>query len=117
MGKKPMRECAKSGCHNLTRESYCDKHKTLFGGSMRHKIYDATVRDKKAAEFYHSAKWKKVRAQAISRAHGLCQDCLARGIITKADMVHHVKPLREYPEHALDLDNLKPLCNACHAKY
>lgn len=117
MGKKPMRECAKSGCHNLTRSTYCDKHKSLFEGSARHKIYDKTMRDKKAAEFYHSAVWKKVRAQAIARAHGLCQDCLARGIMTKADMVHHVKPLREYPEHALDLNNLRPLCNACHAKY
>lgn len=117
MGRKPLRECAKLGCHNLTRSAYCDVHKSQFEGSKRHKIYDATKRDKQAAEFYHSAAWKKVRAQAMARAHGLCLDCLERGVITDADMVHHIKPLREYPEYALDIDNLKPLCNACHGKY
>ncbi|OZQ74694.1 endonuclease [Paenibacillus odorifer] len=33
-----------------------------------------------------------------------------------ADMVHHIKPLSEYPELALVLKNLLSLCNSCHNK-
>lgn len=29
-------------------------------------------------------------------------------------MVHHIKPLRDAPELALDLANLVSLCDACH---
>ena len=29
-------------------------------------------------------------------------------------MVHHIKPLEDYPELALELDNLISLCNDCH---
>ena len=112
LGRKPLRECGKAGCHELTRDYYCDKHKV-----NRHKVYDKEQRNKQADKFYHSEAWKKVRAKAMSKAHGLCQDCLARGVLTNADMVHHIKPLRDYPKLATDLNNLKPLCNKCHGQY
>ena len=32
----------------------------------------------------------------------------------RADEVHHIKELREYPELALDDDNLVSLCAKCH---
>lgn len=112
MGRKPLRECGKAGCHKLTRSYYCDEHKI-----NRHKIYDSEQRDKSTDKFYHSDKWKNVRAQAMARAHGLCQDCLKRGLLVNAEMVHHIKPLRDYPELGLDLNNLKPLCNRCHGQY
>lgn len=115
MGRKPLRECAKIGCHVLTRNTYCDKHTTAK--NERHTIYDKTARDKKTAAFYKSAAWSKARALSMARHFGLCQDCLERGVIRQADMVHHVKPLREYPELATVQDNLRPLCNKCHAKY
>lgn len=115
MGKKPMRECAAPGCHVLTREWYCDEHMSLK--KERQRIYDETSRDQKAAGFYKSPQWKKAREIAMMRCYGLCQDCLENGKIVKADMVHHIKPLRQHPELALDQNNLRPLCNACHAKY
>lgn len=117
MGRKPLRECLKCGCHNLTRSGYCGIHKAERQDKARHKFYDSTKRDKQAAEFYKSTAWKKVRAQAMARAHYLCQDCLKRGVINKAEMVHHIKPLREFPELALDINNLKPLCYKCHGRY
>lgn len=115
MAKKPLRECRVNGCHNLTREYYCKAHKDKE--RERHKVYDNTSRDKEAARFYASAKWKKVRAAAMAKTHGLCADCLAAGVIRQAEMVHHIKPLREFPALALDINNLKPLCNKCHGKY
>lgn len=110
MARKPLRECRVNGCHNLTRNGYCDKHLNLK--NERHRIYDTTARDKKAAAFYKSDEWKRARKLALARCFGICQDCGGM-----AEMVHHIKPLREYPELALVQSNLKPLCNKCHAKY
>jgi 5-methylcytosine-specific restriction endonuclease McrA len=31
-------------------------------------------------------------------------------------MVHHIKPLSDYPDLALVLENLLSLCNSCHNK-
>lgn len=115
MSEKPLRECRIIGCHNLTRNYYCLKHKDIE--KARHKRYDDANRDKQAAAFYRSKAWKKIRDQAMAKANGLCLDCLGHGIIKQAEMVHHIKPLRDYPEHALDINNLKPLCNRCHGKY
>ena len=70
--------------------------------------------------FYHSAAWKRVRAAALSRDQGMCQDCMDRfragyGIRpNRATMVHHIIPVEERPDLALDLSNLRALCDACH---
>ena len=34
----------------------------------------------------------------------------------RADMVHHVIPVEERPDLALNLSNLRSLCNECHNK-
>lgn len=115
MGKKPLRECAVIGCHALTRERYCATHQDEK--TTRHRVYDACIRDQKAAAFYKSKAWRRARAESIRRHHGLCQDCLAAGRIRTAEMVHHVKPLRECWNLALVQSNLRPLCNRCHGKY
>ncbi|MEK4273119.1 HNH endonuclease signature motif containing protein [Paenibacillus sp. FSL R7-0026] len=36
--------------------------------------------------------------------------------ITTANTVHHIKPLEDYPELALDEDNLESICPTCHNK-
>lgn len=75
---------------------------------------------KESLPFYHSAAWKRVRALAMQRDHGMCQDCMDRlragyGIRPhRAQMVHHIIPLEERPDLALDLNNLRSLCNECH---
>ncbi len=51
---------------------------------------------------------------ALTRDHGICQDCLKERKITKAQTVHHIKELREHPELSLTLENLVSLCNPCH---
>lgn len=115
MGKKPLRECRVAGCHMLTRDGYCSKH--IEQKNKRHAIYDRESRDKDAAAFYRTAAWRAARDESMRKHFGLCQDCLEKGEIKDAEMVHHVKPLREYPELALVQSNLRPLCNQCHGKY
>ena len=82
------------------------------------------MRDKKTDPFYGTEAWKRCRAAALRRDHGLCQHCLAAGRRTvdssgrswqvMATMVHHIRHLDEHPELALSLDNLVSLCDRCH---
>ena len=77
---------------------------------------------KESDPFYHRAAWKRVRALALQRDGGMCQDCMDRfragyGIRpNRAQMVHHIIPKEERPDLALDLANLRSLCNECHNK-
>ena len=78
---------------------------------------------KESLPFYHTAAWKKIRRTALSRDGGYCQDCMDRiragygGKPRRAEMVHHIIPVKERPDLALELDNLRSLCSACHAAH
>lgn len=75
---------------------------------------------KQSDPFYRSALWRRVRALALTRDGGKCCDCMDRfhagyGIRPRdADMVHHIIPREQRPDLALNLDNLRSLCNQCH---
>ena len=64
--------------------------------------------------FYHSSAWRRVRKLALQRDNFICQHCLKLGRIKPATEVHHIKPLRDYPELSLDVSNLIGLCWECH---
>ena len=75
-------------------------------------------RNPKQISFYHSAVWKKCRAEYISSVGGLCERCLAKGIYRPGYIVHH----KEYinadnlndPSVLLNHNNLEYLCLECH---
>jgi 5-methylcytosine-specific restriction protein A len=64
--------------------------------------------------FYNSGLWLSKRKEALKRDNNECQKCKARGLVAKADCVHHKKHVKQYPSLALELDNLISLCNSCH---
>ena len=66
--------------------------------------------------FYHSREWKELRKEALERDGYLRVECKKRGIITPANTVHHIKPLRIDQARALQLSNLETVCTACHNK-
>ena len=87
------------------------------------------ITDKEVKQFYNSKEWKRKRAKILERDHHECRDCRNRiadaymnGItLTKSEAkirrgceVHHIKELREYPNLALNNDNLISLCTQCH---
>lgn len=84
-------------------------------------MYSCDGKKKESLPFYHTAAWRKVRQMALMRDGGMCQDCMDRlragyGFHPRrAEMVHHIIPVSERPDLALDLNNLRSLCNACHA--
>ena len=71
-----------------------------------------------AQAFYNSAAWKHARALKKKQAGGLCERCLARGLIVPGVHVHHITRLTPEnlndPSITLSLDNLELLCEACH---
>ena len=53
---------------------------------------------------------------ALLRDSLLCQECLRKGIYSKADEVHHIIELKDDVTKAYELDNLESICHSCHMK-
>ncbi|QDP99433.1 HNH endonuclease [Lysinibacillus fusiformis] len=70
--------------------------------------------------FYKSSAWQKLRLKALERDNHECIWCAEEGrVTTKHDAVlevDHINEIEYHPELALDLDNLRTLCKACHNK-
>ena len=80
---------------------------------------DTTSKETRAL-FYNSNEWKRKRLEIIRRDNYECQWCKEEGRVTVADAstleVDHIKELEDYPELALDDENLRTLCKECHNK-
>ena len=76
------------------------------------------MKDNKA--FYHSAAWKNTRRNYKQSVGGLCERCLAKGMIVPAEIVHHKIPLTADNMNDLNISlswkNLQALCRQCHAE-
>ena len=62
---------------------------------------------------YNTTQWRNVR-ELVLQANPLCANCESVGLITVAQMVDHIEPVR-LGGAFWDVDNLQPLCNSCHA--
>ena len=73
-----------------------------------------------AERFYKSKAWQQTRNAYISSVHGLCEECLRKGIYEPGEIVHHKQQLSPNnindPDVTLSWDNLELLCRACHGK-
>jgi 5-methylcytosine-specific restriction endonuclease McrA len=82
------------------------------------------IKINKVEKFYQTDDWKELRLDVLEFFHYECQECLKKGIYTRAECVHHINEVRHRPELALSrtyIDehgqtqyNLIPLCNTCH---
>ena len=63
-------------------------------------------------KFYKTARWKRLRKLQLTQ-HPLCKFCLQRGIVTRANVVDHVKPHRgDWTDFITG--ELQSLCEPCH---
>lgn len=78
-----------------------------------------------AVRFYDSRAWRRKRRAVMQRYNNECQICKARRIHRRAEIVHHVYHLDEYPQWGLmefvrdpvtgeQRQNLMPVCRECH---
>ena len=70
--------------------------------------------------FYRTQAWKDTRRNYLKSVGGLCEKCLAKGLIEPAVIVHHKIPLSEDNVSDLSISlgwgNLEALCRKCHAE-
>lgn len=80
--------------------------------------------------FYNSMAWRRLRDMVRKRDNNECQVCKREGKVfidtnernktgkrkKIALVVHHIKELEDYPELALDINNLETCCVHCHNK-
>lgn len=64
--------------------------------------------------FYKSKKWKQKRKVILKLHDYECQESRQYGDSKQADLIHHVYPLKQYPELALVNWNLLPLAEEIH---
>ena len=72
-----------------------------------------------AERLYKSKQWQNTRAAYASSKRGLCERCLAKGIYSPGEIVHHwiyisQKNIND-PAITLNWDNLELVCRNCHA--
>lgn len=82
------------------------------------------VEEGREHEFYCSTAWKHKREEVLARDKYECQICKAKGKYRKAELVHHVKHLKDRPDLALsdmytdsegvDRRQLISVCKDCH---
>jgi len=63
---------------------------------------------------YHSKEWKRKRNFILKRDGYQCQLSRREGLKVEADTVHHIFPVRDYPEYAMCSWNLISLSRAAH---
>jgi 5-methylcytosine-specific restriction endonuclease McrA len=76
---------------------------------LRERYPSLIVQRKQPGRRGYDATWDKLRA-AFVVANPVCQRCWR----VPTEIVHHIKPIDQYPELRLDWDNLQSLCRKCH---
>lgn len=71
--------------------------------------------------WYNSAAWNHIRNKILKMDHYECQICKSKGIYRRAQIVHHVKHLKDRPDLALSIYDpdtnkrqLISVCKRCH---
>ena len=64
--------------------------------------------------FTQSQAWRKLRKQAVDKYGTTCAKCGRPQSPGYPVNIDHIKPRRFYPDLALDIDNLQPLCGPCN---
>jgi 5-methylcytosine-specific restriction endonuclease McrA len=68
----------------------------------------------KGSSFLQSAEWKKLRSLAIRVYGRKCMKCGSTPKNPSMTHVDHIKCRKNYPELALEFDNLQILCCKCN---
>ncbi|WKB52300.1 HNH endonuclease [Eleftheria terrae] len=107
MPKAAPKPCRHLGCTQLVTDgtSRCAAHKVVPGS------FADRNRGNRHQRGYGTA-WDKLRAQVLKRDAGICQPCLAEGIVHSGTDVDHIVPKAEGGTDALS--NLRCICRARH---
>lgn len=106
MALKALHPCNRAGCHNLTRERYCDKHAA--------EAVAETPRESSSKRGY-GYRWQ-VESKQYLAAHPWCAQCEREGRTTAAVLVDHKTPHKGDKHLFWNKSNWQGLCWSCHSK-
>lgn len=116
----PKKICLGEQCKNLIsmKQKYCSSCGKIRAMEKRehNKKYDEFIRDAEIKRFYQSIAWKKIRSFVLIRDNYLCQECLNASVITSAELVHHIREIKEDWSLRLEPNNCISVCKPCHNK-
>lgn len=69
---------------------------------------------KTADPFLYTDAWRKLRKEAVARYGLVCCKCGRENSRRFPINMDHIKPRKYFPELALDIENLQPLCGLCN---
>lgn len=109
MPQRAPKRCNAIGCREFIphSESHCSKHKLEIS-----QAYDLAANRKE--QIYRTYDWQKVRGEVL-RQEPLCRHCSKAGLTVLANVVDHIIPIK-HGGAEFNLENLQPLCVACHNK-
>jgi 5-methylcytosine-specific restriction protein A len=90
----------------VTGGSRCQQHK-----AVERRQFDE--RRGSASERGYGSRWRKAR-EGFLKHNPLCKSCEARGKITAATVVDHIKPHKGDKVLFWERANWQPLCKQCH---
>lgn len=107
MAQKPLRPCRHPGCHELTREGWCLKHRPKQAprreSAQWHSWYSLPV-------------WTdRLRPGQLLR-EPFCRECARRGLRVWATDVDHIVDHKGDWALFTDPANLESLCHRCHSR-
>ena len=70
----------------------------------------------KSPKFLTSPEWRALRKLAIAKYGSTCVKCGRVGSKKYPINIDHIKPRKYYPELAMDINNLQPLCGSCNKR-
>lgn len=74
----------------------------------------AALIPKTSRKFMVNKSWKQLRVEAIEKYGNKCCKCGRVGSKRYPINIDHIKPRKYYPELAMDINNLQPLCGRCN---
>jgi 5-methylcytosine-specific restriction protein A len=66
--------------------------------------------------FYAGTRWRRFRRLYLFD-NPACEECLERGVVVPAVIVHHVQERRDRPDLAYEESNMRALCKPCHDRH
>ena len=91
------------------------QHKrTAPGKSVR--LVQLTERQQYARKIRSSGAWQKLQARKLQEDPLCCDPFGNHDRHEPAQQVHHIEPIVERPDLALDWDNLASVCTECHGR-
>ena len=103
---KPLRPCRYNGCSILTRNGYCDTHKSIHKSKEKPRLSPSKRGYTKA--------WDR-ESKLFLNEHPWCVECEKHGRHEPATETDHIIPHKGNMKLFWDKTNWQGLCHSCHS--